>query len=342
MPAVASLFPKNSSAHRINVDSAEPIVLFDASHGQPNWGQTGFPSREMHTNFAGLMEILCRLGCRCVSSEKSTLPDLLPKSRLLVVPPPAGRYDALKQRWRQTDASLFSAAEISHVLSYLYNGGSLLAFAYRFGDAFTQANLADLFGALKCQLNDDAVLDISALRATHPLKMQFATTRDMLPTGWSREAVAQVHWRPMASLTIMPGACAQPLALSAGGRCLSFNRTLREISFESLPIAVAGSFGKGRYALFGGPHVFETGPFGLLNDGDNARYLMNILRWLLNDGTDDSAFAQPFAPSQHYGFGRELSRVICRGDGEDLIEDVERILKRTGVLKALSRAKWLP
>ncbi len=212
MPVVASLFPKNSSAHRINVDSAEPIALFDASHGQPNWGQTGFPSREMHTNFAGLMEILCRLGCRCVSSDKSTLPNLLPKSRLLVVPPPAGRYDALKQRWRQTDASLFSAAEISHVLSYLYDGGSLLAFAYRFGDAFTQANLADLFGALKCQLNDDAVLDISALRATHPLKMQFATTRDMLPTGWSREAVAQVHWRPMASLTIMPGACAQPRA----------------------------------------------------------------------------------------------------------------------------------
>ena len=170
MSAIASLFPKNSSSHRINCDSAEPVALFDASHGQANWGQTGFPSREMHTNFAGLMEILCRLGCRCVSSDKSTLPNLLTKSRLLVVPPPAGRYDALKQRWRQTDAALFSAAEISHVLSYLYNGGSLLAFAYRFGDAFTQANLADLFGALKCQLNDDAVLDISALRATHPLK----------------------------------------------------------------------------------------------------------------------------------------------------------------------------
>jgi hypothetical protein len=42
-----------------------PLVVFDASHGQPNWAQTGFTSREMHTNFAGVMELLCRLGCTC-------------------------------------------------------------------------------------------------------------------------------------------------------------------------------------------------------------------------------------------------------------------------------------
>jgi hypothetical protein len=36
--------------------------LFDASHGQTHWAQTGFTTRELHTNFAGLTEMLCRLG----------------------------------------------------------------------------------------------------------------------------------------------------------------------------------------------------------------------------------------------------------------------------------------
>ena len=46
----------------------DPVALFDANHGQPNWAHTGFPSREMHSNFAGLTEILCRLGFHCRST----------------------------------------------------------------------------------------------------------------------------------------------------------------------------------------------------------------------------------------------------------------------------------
>jgi 7-carboxy-7-deazaguanine synthase len=57
-----------------------PVAVFDATHGQRNWVQTGFSSREMHTNFAGLTEMLCRLGFQCRTTggepllQKNTLP----------------------------------------------------------------------------------------------------------------------------------------------------------------------------------------------------------------------------------------------------------------------------
>ncbi len=59
-----------------------PVALFDASHGQKRWAQTGFPSREMHTNFSGITEVLCRRGLdlridtirRCQASGRGTVP----------------------------------------------------------------------------------------------------------------------------------------------------------------------------------------------------------------------------------------------------------------------------
>ena len=83
-----------------NLNGPLPLALFDASHGQTNWAQTGFPSREMHTNFAGLTEILCRRGFHCGSTGPESLPAQLATSRLLIIPPPTGRYDSRKERWR--------------------------------------------------------------------------------------------------------------------------------------------------------------------------------------------------------------------------------------------------
>src|SRR5208337_540781 len=71
------------------------LTVFDASHGQPNWAQTGFTSRELHTNFAGVMELLCRFGLTCSPTGLEPLPQMLARARLLVIPPPAGNYNAL-------------------------------------------------------------------------------------------------------------------------------------------------------------------------------------------------------------------------------------------------------
>lgn len=319
-----------------------PIALFDASHGQPNWAQTGFTSREMHTNFAGLTEILCRLGFQCRTSEGESLAQHLPKPKLLILPSPTGRYDVRRERWKCDPSTLFAQQQVQAILNFLETGGSLLAFAYRFGDSFTQTNLGDIFAALGCRLNDDAVIDARAVRQVHPLEIYFDTPLESLPLQWSRTGVASVRWRPAATFTLGPADNIWPLLLSTGGRCLSFNRTLRRISFESLPLAVAGRHGRGRFALFGGPHLFETSPLGLLAHGDNAQFLSNVIGWLINkndklDGPENLSNKSDISDSQ-----LRLTRVESYGNGERTISSVERVLRKTGILKALNRAKWMP
>jgi hypothetical protein len=137
----------------------------------------------------------------------------------------------------------------------------------------------------------------------------------------------------------------QPLALSAGGCCISFNRSLRRISFSSLPIAVAGTQGRGRFVLCGGPHAFETGAYGLLGSHDNARFLQNIVRWLTDEG-DPGLTLQP---STHHSLGTfffndrlEIEHGVEAQKDQQTIAYVERVLRRTGILKALNRPKWVP
>jgi hypothetical protein len=323
-------------------NTATPIALYDASHGQANWAQTGFPSRELHTNFAALTETLCRSGCECRSTNGQPLISLLRDARLLVIPPPTGRYDVRKERWRQDRSSLFTPAEVCAILKFLDAGGRLLAFAYRFGDSFTQTNLGDLSLALGCRLNDDAVIDVRALRRADPLHLCFDTPADSIPPAWASAGVASVAWRPVATFAILPGAATRPLTLSTGGGCLSFDRTLRRICFASLPIAVAGSHGAGRFAIFGGPHLFESNPLGLLPRPGNSRFLRNVLNWLLGDAEPGGEAPSRSAVGASEVYFPDLCRVEESDTGERTITTVERALRKAGVLKALSRAKWLP
>lgn len=322
-----------------------PLAVFDASHGQANWAQTGFTSREMHTNYAGMMELLCRLGCTCVPTGLEPLPALLCRARLFVIPPSTGRYNAAKKCWQAQPEALFTAENIRDILRFVQDGGRLVAFAYRFGDSFTNSNLRELLSPLGCLLNDDAVVDLQLLRNTHPLDAYFDTPQMLLPLGWSRQQVTAVRWRTMATFTILPGVNVRPLALSAGGSCISFNRSLRRISFASLPVAVAGQLGRGRFVLFGGPHAFETGSFGLLTSHDNARFLQNVLRWLLDGGPADLHVE----PTVHHALGTfyfnnglEITRQDAGHGDQQTVAYVERVLRRTGILKALDRPQWLP
>lgn len=318
------------------------MAVFDASHGQRNWVQTGFTSREMHTNFAGLMETLCHRDFHCHAFREGSLDLQLANTRLLVIPPPTGHYDIRHERWLTDRSALFTSQEVRTILSFLQNGGRLLAFAYRFGDSFTKSNLQDLFGPLGCQLNDDAVIDASALGRTHPLEMHFDTPAQSLPLSWSRAGVTSVRWRPSATFNVLPGATVCPLVLSTGGRCLSFDCKLRRICFQPLPIAVAGRHGLGRFAFFGGPHAFETSPLGLLAHAGNARFLRNVLDWLLSDQPQHSLLPKQSAQSIPNIDTAELTCVEAWGDGERTIASVEKVLRKTGILKALNRAKWMP
>ncbi|MHC1763409.1 MAG: hypothetical protein AB9869_03745 [Verrucomicrobiia bacterium] len=327
-----------------------PRVVIDDSHGQANWLSTGFSSREIHSNFSGLGELVSGLRGEIRTSKGQDLQDVLTGSSLLIVPPPAGKYDSKHERWRKDLRSLFQPEEIAAVLRFIWNGGALMGFGYRFGDSFTDTNLKDLFSPLGCHLNDDAVVDLDQLKHQHPLKSQFTTSADLLPERWSVPMVSSVHWRTMATFTILPGANARPLALSPGGRCITFNRTTREISFESLPVAVAGTYGRGRFVLFGGPHALETGALGLLHAADNARFAVNVLGWLLpkpEPDKEEDSLTVPRVNERHLDEPtadrwKEFSRIEGRGKGENVITSVERVLRRKGVLRALCRARWAP
>jgi hypothetical protein len=151
-----------------------------------------------------------------------------------------------------------------------------------------------------------------------------------------------VRWRPSATFTFQSGTNIWAIVNSPGGRCLSFNRTLRRISFESLPLAVAGCRGRGRFALFGGPHIFETTALGLLRHGDNSKYLLNLIGWLISQDqaveTPELAAIAPAISQPQSG----LTHVENFGNGERTIVSVERVLRKTGILKALNRARWMP
>ena len=331
----------NMTTWQRSSNGTSPVALFDASHGQPNWAQTGFPSRELQTNFAGLTEILCRRGFLCRRTDREPLPSQLEHSSLLIIPPPTGCYDARKERWRRVRSNLFTAEDIKAVLGFLHRGGRLLAFAYRFGDAFTQSNLGELTLALGCRLNNDAVIDVRSLRETNPLQLHFDVPAGSLPLVRFRAGVMQVRCRPCATFSLLSGAAARPLALSTGGGCISYDQTRRWLSFESLPIAVIGRHGAGRFVLFGGPHVFESGARGLLPHGDNARFLQNILDWLASEHSDQGLWPCP-ATTDAAGSdcAREFGHMEAVGEGERAVAAVERVLRKTGVLKALNRAKW--
>jgi hypothetical protein len=331
-------------APRPNTD-APPLVLFDAGHGQRNWAQTGFSSREMHSNFAGAMELLCRMGCICVATSNRLVPATLARARLVIIPPPTGEYNRAQKVWEPNTDLMFSGDEAHSLLEFVRNGGRLLAFGYRFGDSFTRSNARELFVQFGCLLNDDAVIDLQSLRTTYPLDAFFDTSGNSLPMAECSNAVGNVRWRTTATLTLLPGTNVVPLALSAGGNCISFDRSLRRISFASLPIAAAGTLGRGRFSLFGGPHVFETGTYGLLPTHDNARFLRNVLRWLLSDAAPNLEKET----KKHHTLGTlffnsrmEVERDMLAHHDQRTVAYVERVLRQTGILKALHRPEWLP
>ena len=200
-----------------------------------------------------------------------------------------------------------------------------------------------------CLLHDDAVIDITSLRATPSLQAHFDIAADLLPLPWFRRGVDQLRWRATATFTIVPGAAAQPIALSPGGRCIAFDRTQRRINFASRPIAVAGTLAQGRFALFGGPHLFETGTYGLLNEAGNRQFLDRILHWLLQNDLfplealpETPASPRPWLVPGLVGDSEAFTLVEGHGQGEETVASVERVLRKTGVLKALSHAQWMP
>ena len=138
-------------------------ILFDANHGQGNWAQTGFPSRQLDTTFAGMARLLGHKGYQCVSTTEPLTLANIRGAAAVVVPPPTGNLDPATSTWLHSPHTLLSGEEVRSLLSYLEEGGRLIAFSYRWGDAFTKANIGQLFASLGWCQNDDAVIDLASV-----------------------------------------------------------------------------------------------------------------------------------------------------------------------------------
>ena len=74
-------------------------------------------------------------------------------------------------------------------------------------------------------------------------------------------------------------------------------------------------------------------------------FLQNVLRWLL----DDRPPGLEMKPTAHHALGNfffsrrlEVEREVQAQRDQHTIAYVERVLRQTGILKALDRPHWLP
>jgi len=329
-------------------------VLVDNHHGQPNWGQTGFPVRGLHTTLFGFVGQLAKNGFECSSLESNLSTEGLQDSRGLVIPSPTGRFNELTCGWESHEKSLFSGAEIDALLRFLRSGGSLLAFAYRFGDPFTKTNLGSVFAPLGCILNDEATIARDLLGKDHPLYTTFETTTDNLGTAWASQRVNSLRWRPVTTFSILSGYPAHPVVF-APRHCVRLRWPGRQVVYGAAPICVAGRFGNGRFILLGGPHILESDGLGLLDTADNREFAANLINWLflqrdsVNEGCEhshrpplESAPADGVANvDEAAGLWHAMSYATTNQEKErTFVRFVEFLLTQTTMLAIHTRNAW--
>lgn len=321
-------------------------ALFDTGHGQENWSQTGFLPRTIDRSFSGLAGILAEMGFRCFSG--SITDETLKHAQILVIPPPTGQFNHKFSRWDRLESSQFTGEEIERILRFLHDGGHLLAFSYRFGDSFTQTNLRDLIGPLGCLLNEAVVINLdSFLCDHHPLMVPFETGADCLPLLDTNQECPPVHWRTMTTLSILPGASASAIAVSPP-RCVGFDQTSFRLIHARQAIGVGGHYGKGRFAVFGGPHAFETGGYGLFSKDGNRQLAVEVLQWLVSEGSsmlhEQSETKSPTDSACSNRLQELWVQVAnCKSShekGESMASFVDGIFRETGVLSGLGRSVW--
>ena len=323
-------------------------AFFDTGHGQRNWEQTGFLARTINRSFSGVADILSEMGFRCSSGNLSS--ESLEDVKLLIIPPPAGQFNRQASQWEPLQSSLFTESDIEKILQFVNTGGRLLAFSYRFGDSFAKTNLREVFLPMGCFVQDTAAINLdSFINDMHPLAVPFETTKEHLPILNEKESLPEsVQLRAMATLSNLPGMRVFPMATTPP-RCIVFEPHSFRISHKPQIIGAGGHYGNGRFSVFGGPHAFETGGYGLLNSGSNRSFARTVLKWLVSDEPDskmkDSVTEIPdsiqsdLKPFQLLWKGVEDCKT-SKTKGAILVQFVDMLFQRTGIMTPIGKGIW--
>jgi hypothetical protein len=129
------------------------LVLFDESHGQRRWEQTGFPPHTLDGSFSLLAEALwsefiIKPNIDKISGESISRVDVF------VIPSPAGRLTESSQ-WEPCPDSVFDAEECNTLRSFVENGGGILLMAHRHSDEFVKSNLNTVANSSDLSLNQE-------------------------------------------------------------------------------------------------------------------------------------------------------------------------------------------
>lgn len=323
-------------------------AFFDVEHGQQNWKTTGFFARTITGSFSGLTDILSEL--RIESWSGSDLHNSLDDSKIIVIPPPAGTFNRAESQWEPLPAHFFTESDVERILEFVHAGGRLLAFSYRFGDSFAKSNLKELFLPMGCLIQDTAAINLdSFVNEMHPLAVPFETDSEHLPLLDENQSLPDsVHWRSMATLSILPNSNSFPIAVTPP-RCITFEPQSFRILHKPQMIAVGGHYGDGRFALFGGPHVFETTGYGLLREGSNHLFAKQVLEWLISHSPSPkqisfanetvTAFESDLKPMQTLWKGVQNAQ-SAQAKGDLMVQFISQICHRTGIMAPVGEKIW--
>ena len=171
------------------------------------------------------MEMLCHRDFHCHAFREKSLELQLAHSRLLVIPPPHWplRPSSRTLANRSLRALHESGSKVHPELSperWTVNGVRLPIRRFVYEDQ-SAGSLWSAWLPTERRRGDRR----KRLASDSSPADAFDTPPQSLPLSWSRVGVICVRWRPSATFNILPGATVCPLALSTGGRCLSFDCT---------------------------------------------------------------------------------------------------------------------
>ena len=320
-------------------------AIFDVGHGQENWKKTGFQARTLTGSFSGLNGILSGNEFTCSPSCLSN--QTLDETDLLVIPSPAGKFNRKDSLWEPSHETRFIETDIESILDYVRKGGRLIAFSYRFGDSFSKTNLKEVFLPMGCLIQDTAALNLdSFVNDMHPLAVPFETSQEHLPIIEDNSLLeSPVHWRAMATLSILPGATVFPIAMTPP-RCIVFDPHSYQLIHKPQVIAAGGYYGMGRFALFGGPHVLEMGGYGLLNDGANKEFAQMVLKWLMSEDEEKHGLQ---LDSKTDNEASKKARVLWNGiqnckspqaKESVLVQFIDHVFQMSAIMAPLGESVW--
>lgn len=318
-------------------------ALFDIGHGQRNWSQTGFLSRTIDGSFFEFATILNEQGFTCTSGDVSS--SSIKKCDLLIIPPPVGQLNPQTGQWDALASSLFTEQQVSDILQFVNSGGHLLAFSYRFGDAFSKTNLGELIGPLGCYLNETAVSSLDCFPCnSHLMTMPFETGPECVPILATE--CEPIKWRAMTTVAVAPETSCEILAFTPP-RSVGFNRESHRLFYNSQALCVGGSYGNGSFAVLGGPHVFEAGVYGLLSSPGNRKFAEALVRWLIRDRYQNAGqnlinpLLAPIRSNEFSDMWHQLSvEQPANKKGEILVALADKLFRDTGAFHSLGRSVW--